>query len=56
MKIIRIIIGMMKWLNDAISVIAIIVLIIIAGGTVSPELMVLAAGTGGVFGSHINDS
>ena len=25
-------------------------------GTVSPELMVLAVGTGSVFGSHVNDS
>ncbi len=29
---------------------------LVAGGTVSPELMVLAVGTGSVFGSHINDS
>jgi Gnt-I system high-affinity gluconate transporter len=29
---------------------------LVAGGTVSPELMVLAVGAGSVFGSHINDS
>ena len=29
---------------------------IVAAGTVSPELMVLAVGTGSVFGSHINDT
>jgi Gnt-I system high-affinity gluconate transporter len=29
---------------------------LVAAGTVSPELMVLAVGTGSVFGSHINDS
>lgn len=29
---------------------------LIASGAVSPELMVLAVGTGSVFGSHINDS
>jgi Gnt-I system high-affinity gluconate transporter len=29
---------------------------LIATGTVSPELMVLAVGTGSVFGSHVNDS
>ena len=29
---------------------------LLAGGTVSPELMVLAVGSGSVFGSHINDS
>lgn len=29
---------------------------LIAGGHVSPELMVLAVGAGSVFGSHINDS
>lgn len=29
---------------------------IVAAGTVSPELMVLAVGTGSVFGSHVNDS
>jgi Gnt-I system high-affinity gluconate transporter len=29
---------------------------LVASGTVSPELMVLAVGTGSVFGSHINDS
>ncbi len=29
---------------------------LVASGTVSPELMVLAIGTGSVFGSHINDS
>ena len=29
---------------------------LVATGTVSPELMVLAVGTGSVFGSHINDS
>jgi len=29
---------------------------IVAAGTVSPELMVLAVGAGSVFGSHINDS
>ena len=29
---------------------------IVASGTVSPELMVLAVGTGSVFGSHINDT
>ena len=28
---------------------------LLAGGTVSPELLVLAVGTGSVFGSHIND-
>ncbi|NCI45747.1 gluconate:H+ symporter [Sediminibacterium soli] len=28
----------------------------VAAGTVSPELMVLAVGAGSVFGSHINDS
>ncbi len=29
---------------------------LLATGTVSPELMVLAVGTGSVFGSHVNDS
>jgi Gnt-I system high-affinity gluconate transporter len=29
---------------------------LVAAGAVSPELMVLAVGTGSVFGSHINDS
>lgn len=29
---------------------------LLASGTVSPELLVLAVGTGSVFGSHINDS
>jgi len=29
---------------------------LVASGNVSPELMVLAVGTGSVFGSHINDS
>jgi Gnt-I system high-affinity gluconate transporter len=29
---------------------------LLAGGTVSPELLVLAVGTGSVFGSHVNDS
>jgi Gnt-I system high-affinity gluconate transporter len=29
---------------------------LVAAGNVSPELMVLAIGTGSVFGSHINDS
>lgn len=29
---------------------------LVATGTVSPELMVLAVGTGSVFGSHVNDS
>jgi H+/gluconate symporter-like permease len=29
---------------------------IVASGVVSPELMVLAVGTGSVFGSHVNDS
>jgi Gnt-I system high-affinity gluconate transporter len=29
---------------------------LVATGAVSPELMVLAVGTGSVFGSHINDS
>ena len=29
---------------------------LVTSGTVSPELMVLAVGTGSVFGSHINDS
>jgi H+/gluconate symporter-like permease len=29
---------------------------LVATGTVSPELMVLAVGSGSVFGSHINDS
>lgn len=29
---------------------------LVATGTVSPEMMVLAVGTGSVFGSHINDS
>jgi len=29
---------------------------VVAAGTVSPELMVLAVGAGSVFGSHINDS
>lgn len=29
---------------------------LLATGTVSPELMVLAVGSGSVFGSHINDS
>ncbi|MBB1283784.1 gluconate transporter [Flavisolibacter sp. BT320] len=29
---------------------------LVASGTVSPELMVLAVGAGSVFGSHINDS
>ncbi|MDP4261428.1 MAG: gluconate:H+ symporter [Bacteroidota bacterium] len=29
---------------------------LVASGVVSPELMVLAVGTGSVFGSHINDS
>jgi Gnt-I system high-affinity gluconate transporter len=29
---------------------------LLAGGNVSPELLVLAVGTGSVFGSHINDS
>ncbi|HEY6505990.1 MAG TPA: gluconate:H+ symporter [Chitinophagaceae bacterium] len=29
---------------------------LVAAGTVSPELMVLAVGTGSVFGSHVNDS
>lgn len=29
---------------------------LVAAGTVSPELMVLAVGSGSVFGSHINDS
>ena len=29
---------------------------LLANGTVSPELLVLAVGTGSVFGSHINDS
>jgi len=28
---------------------------LVAAGTVSPELMVLAVGTGSVFGSHVND-
>ena len=29
---------------------------LLASGTVSPEMMVLAVGTGSVFGSHVNDS
>jgi H+/gluconate symporter-like permease len=29
---------------------------LLANGTVSPELLVLAVGTGSVFGSHVNDS
>jgi Gnt-I system high-affinity gluconate transporter len=29
---------------------------LLASGAVSPELLVLAVGTGSVFGSHINDS
>ena len=29
---------------------------LLASGTVSPELLVLAVGTGSVFGSHVNDS
>lgn len=29
---------------------------LVASGVVSPEMMVLAVGTGSVFGSHINDS
>lgn len=29
---------------------------LVAAGTVSPELMVLAVGTGSVFGSHVNDT
>jgi Gnt-I system high-affinity gluconate transporter len=29
---------------------------LVASGVVSPELMVLAVGTGSVFGSHVNDS
>jgi Gnt-I system high-affinity gluconate transporter len=29
---------------------------LVASGAVSPELMVLAVGTGSVFGSHVNDS
>lgn len=29
---------------------------LVAGGTVSPELMVLAIGSGSVFGSHVNDT
>ena len=29
---------------------------LLATGTVSPELLVLAVGTGSVFGSHVNDS
>jgi H+/gluconate symporter-like permease len=29
---------------------------LVATGVVSPELMVLAVGTGSVFGSHVNDS
>lgn len=29
---------------------------LVASGTVSPELMVLAVGTGSVFGSHVNDT
>lgn len=29
---------------------------LVAAGNVSPELMVLAVGTGSVFGSHVNDS
>jgi Gnt-I system high-affinity gluconate transporter len=29
---------------------------LVGAGTVSPELMVLAIGTGSVFGSHVNDS
>jgi Gnt-I system high-affinity gluconate transporter len=29
---------------------------LVAAGTISPELMVLAVGAGSVFGSHINDS
>jgi H+/gluconate symporter-like permease len=29
---------------------------LVASGVVSPELMVLAVGSGSVFGSHINDS
>jgi Gnt-I system high-affinity gluconate transporter len=29
---------------------------LVAAGGVSPELMVLAVGTGSVFGSHVNDS
>jgi Gnt-I system high-affinity gluconate transporter len=29
---------------------------LVATGTISPELMVLAVGAGSVFGSHINDS
>ena len=29
---------------------------ILVTGTVSPELLVLAVGTGSVFGSHVNDS
>jgi gluconate transporter len=29
---------------------------LLAGGNVSPELLVLAVGTGSVFGSHVNDS
>ncbi|MBI2275403.1 MAG: gluconate transporter [Bacteroidetes bacterium] len=33
-----------------------IVSLLVAGGNVSPELMVLAVGAGSVFGSHINDS
>jgi len=33
-----------------------IMAVMVTSGTVSPELMVLAVGTGSVFGSHINDS
>ncbi len=29
---------------------------LVASGTTSPELMVLAVGTGSVFGSHVNDT
>jgi H+/gluconate symporter-like permease len=29
---------------------------LVAQGNVSPELMVLAVGTGSVFGSHVNDT
>lgn len=29
---------------------------LVASGVVSPEMMVLAVGTGSVFGSHVNDS
>ena len=46
-----------NWLSNCCGITAAgIVSPLLATGTVSPELLVLAVGTGSVFGSHVNDS